>query len=449
MEKETAYQALGEFYDRCMKRPLEIGDIFNHFFGEDMVDLQIPCKRDFVDSICSSCSRLDDSELYHYKEQLKDGAYEYLIGSVTAGMSIGELIEKKPQYAYAFIHTVLYDLLEREHIRNALSVGGVQLLVHFPKVKITNENDNSVDITHLFVKVDISYEGKLRWNFGLNRSEYSLLHISNNYMHSHVEKIPFGDFTDFQSPCLGSGPIRTTTESLVVDYNKDLWALFCVELAKYVTVESLAGSPWHHLENLHFGGSGSSNTLFLEYGNLWLECINYNGVLSDTLNLKKFILEILDADVMKSTLTVNGISPGMDCKELYIKISDLFIAHINNIPATFTSTLTADCLVDYKILTKGVISGNTLTYRADNRSNSVTSYLQYEGKHVCTFKGVDYKVKITNKEDYSPRELPGERYYIGKGLFEYIITIVQLILNYTIYGSSEDIKKSDKIRFVL
>ena len=152
---------------------------------------------------------------------------------------------------------------------------------------------------------------------------------------------------------------------------------------------------------------------------------------------------------MKSTLTVNGISPGMDCKELYIKISDLFIAHINNIPATFTSTLTADYLVDYGILTKGVISGNTLTYRRDNRSNSVTSYLQYEGKHVCTFKGVDYKVKVINRGDYSPRELPGERYYIGIGLFEYIITIIQLILNYTIYGSSEDIKKSDKIRFVL
>ena len=62
---------------------------------------------------------------------------------------------------------------------------------------------------------------------------------------------------------------------------------------------------------------------------------------------------------------------------------------------------------------------------------------------------MDYKVKVINRGDYSSRELPGERYYIGIGLFEYIITIVLLILNYTIYGSSEDIKKSDKIRFVL
>ena len=87
------------------------------------------------------------------------------------------------------------------------------ILVHFPQVRVTNEHDRFVDITNLWAKVCICSNGSMRGNFSLNRSSYPLLHFNSGYMHSHVSGIPKDDFTMFQVPCFGSGPVRDTMTS--------------------------------------------------------------------------------------------------------------------------------------------------------------------------------------------------------------------------------------------
>ena len=57
------------------------------------------------------------------------------------------------------------------------------ILVHFPHVRVTNEHDRFVDINHLWAKVKVMYNGTLNGKFTLNRSEYTMLHISSGYMH--------------------------------------------------------------------------------------------------------------------------------------------------------------------------------------------------------------------------------------------------------------------------
>ena len=118
------------------------------------------------------------------------------------------------------------------------------ILVHFPHVRITNEHDRYVDINHLWAKIKITSEGTMNGNFTLNRSEYQAIHFMSNYMHSHVSSIPRDDLTRFMSPCTGDGPINSTISSLYREFDSDLWQLFCLELSKYVTVESISGRPW-------------------------------------------------------------------------------------------------------------------------------------------------------------------------------------------------------------
>ena len=73
------------------------------------------------------------------------------------------------------------------------------ILVHFPHVRITNEYNRFVDINHLYAKVGVLYNGSINGYFSLNRAEYTYLHISSRYMHSHVSDIPTSDFTEFMN----------------------------------------------------------------------------------------------------------------------------------------------------------------------------------------------------------------------------------------------------------
>ena len=127
-------------YNREMEYPLRIYEIFKEFFGEDKVDMQgFPKLEDIPSGITQS-------------------AFKRLI-----------------------------------------PVSGF-ILVHFPHVKVTNEHDRSTEMNHLFAKVVICKNGTLGEKFSLNRSEYSYLHISNGYMHSHISQVPFTNFSCFQRP---------------------------------------------------------------------------------------------------------------------------------------------------------------------------------------------------------------------------------------------------------
>ena len=71
-------------------------------------------------------------------------------------------------------------------------------------------------------------------------------------------EIPKDDFTRFKSPCTGSGPINSTLATLATDYDEGIWQLFCLELDRYVRVESIEGVPYHRLESISASNRGSS-----------------------------------------------------------------------------------------------------------------------------------------------------------------------------------------------
>ena len=135
------------------------------------------------------------------------------------------------------------------------------IIVRFPHVTVTNEHERSVDIREVYVKLKIDHTGSLIGKFQLSRAHFPMSHIRSNYAHSHIPGIPSLD-SPFLDPCLGSGPINNTINSLNVDFDEDLWNLFCLELQKYVGTESVSGVPYRYLEHIGVDRFSSSVNTF-------------------------------------------------------------------------------------------------------------------------------------------------------------------------------------------
>lgn len=116
------------------------------------------------------------------------------------------------------------------------------IIIHWDKIVITNENDSTHDIFNLYAKVGVSPMGRYGC-VGLIRSTFTKDEALSGYVHSHVVRAQDG-YVKFETPCFGTGPIKNTMTSLARDYDEDLWRLFFVELDRFVRVESLTGVPY-------------------------------------------------------------------------------------------------------------------------------------------------------------------------------------------------------------
>ena len=231
-------EKIEELYNSLMDKPLRVLGIFNDFFGEDKVDMQ-------------GYLSLEKFKSWIGIEPLSNYTNSNIVGmnrndwNMYKTHAVTDLPENQIEKAI----NVLTDTTIKRIIGYA-KFNNIFILIHFPHVRVTNEYDRFVDINHLWAKVKVMYDGTLIGGFTLNRSEYTMLHISSGYMHSHISYIPTDDFTVFQEPCTGSGPINSTISTLNRDYDEDMWNMFCLELSKYVTVESVAGRPYKYLESL-------------------------------------------------------------------------------------------------------------------------------------------------------------------------------------------------------
>ena len=158
-------------YNSLMEKPLQILEVFNDFFGEDKVDMQgYKSLEEFKEWIL-------DSPIYIYSSALniKMSAEDWNKYSNSKIMDIPE--DYIRNLACSLKYTSTIDKVGEEIFSY------IFILVHFPHVRVTNEHDRFVDINHLWAKVKVMYNGALNGGFTLNRSEYTMLHISSGYMH--------------------------------------------------------------------------------------------------------------------------------------------------------------------------------------------------------------------------------------------------------------------------
>lgn len=416
-------EKIEELYNSLMDKPLRVLGIFNDFFGEDKVDMQGYWSLDKFKSwmnIEPLSTYIPDGNIVSMN--MNDWSM-YKTWSITD--LPGDQVEK--------VVNVLTNTTVKERIGNA-KFNGIFILVHFPHVRVTNEHDRFVDINHLWAKVKVSYNGTLNGGFTLNRSEYTLLHIRSHYMHSHISSIPTRDFTQFQNPCTGRGPINGTISALNRDYDEDMWNMFCLELSKYVTVESVAGVPYNYLEKLGTNDMEVGVNRFITYLSP-----NYYGDTLSTDKLRDFVRHFINTKKLKFNYVNGSYSIGMSLPEYIILISNEFISWYNDLFNKGEVTNTFDNLKTRELLRECIIDNGKIYY--DRGRNNVNNYAQYIGKKVCVFKGREITVDIT---DIAEVRNENKSIILNTQTALYILNIILKVLNYR-YGRNKATHESNQL----
>ena len=402
-------KGIEELYNSLMDKPLRVLSIFNDFFGEDKVDMQ-------------GYWSLDKFKFWMYTEPLSTyisvGNIDRNDWNIYETQAITDLPEDQVEKAV----NMLTSTMAKERIGNA-KFSNIFILVHFPHVRVTNEHDRFVDINHLWAKVKVMYNGTLNGGFTLNRSEYTMLHISSGYLHSHVSGIPTGDFTQFQNPCTGRGPINGTIGALNRDYDEDIWNMFCLELSKYVTVESVAEGPYKYLEKLGTNNMEVGIDRFITY----LSPDYYRHVITPN-KFKEFVRYFINSKKLKFNYVNGSYSIGMSLIEFIVLISNEFIKWYNDQFNKEELTIKFADLKSNGILKECIIDNGKIYY--DGGRNNVNNYAQYIGKKVCIFKGREITVDIT---DIAEVRNENKSIILNTQTALYILTTILKVLNYR-YG---------------
>lgn len=411
-------------YNSLMEKPLRVLGIFNDFFGEDNVDMQ-------------GCYNLDFFKSWISTQPIST----YISDPAEAEINFDDWIKYKTLFVCNLPDDIairVINSLDKEAIKDRIGYSffnDIFILVHFPHVRITNEHNRYVDINHLWARVRIDHKGTMKGGIALNRSEYTMLHFRSDYMHSHVSGIPRHNFLHFQSPCTGSGPINGTINSLNIDYDEDIWNMFCLELSKYVTVESIAGTPYHYLERLGTNDMDVAISRFRTYifdGGLWM------GVLSNV-TFKGFVEHFIKLKKLKFNYVNDSFSIGMSLVEFIVLISNEFIKWYNNQFNAGMVSSSFDILKNCRLLKECVIDNGKIYY--ERGTISINDCAQYIGKKVCTFKGKDITVNIT---DFAEVKNENKSLILDPSTALYILTTILKVLNYR-YGRDKEKHKINQI----
>ena len=414
-------EKIEELYNSLMDRPLQVLSIFNDFFGKDKVDMQ-------------GYWSLDKFKAWMNIEPLST----YISNRAVVGMSSDDWgmyqtwpITDLPGNQVEKVINVLTSTSVKDVVGHT-KFDSTFILVHFPHVRVTNEHDRFVDINNLWAKVRIMYNGTLNGGFALNRSEYTLLHFRSGYMHSHVMGIPKYDFTYFQDPCTGTGPINGTISSLNRDYDEDMWNMFCLELSKYVTVESISGRPYKYLEKLGVSDMEAEDRFVTYLVPNFLRRLSWN-------KMKEFVREFVNSKKLKFNYVNGSYSIGMSFIEFMVLISNEFIEWYNDQFNRGMLTVKFSELKGAGILKECIISNGKIYY--DKGRNNVNNYARYIGKKVCMFKGREITIDITDIAEVGNEN---KSIILDTHTALYILTTILKVLNYR-YGRNKAAREGNQL----
>ena len=423
---ELIESKIEELYSLLMDKPNQVLAIFNDFFGEDKVDMQ---------------GFMSVDELKSWLSVTPISAYT---SRGVLGMSMGDYNTYSSQPLTNLRGEVLDLVLNQLCSEIVDTIGDIKfssgfILVHFPHVRITNEYNRFVDINHLYAKVKVLHNGSMNGYFSLNRAEYTYLHISSGYMHSHVSTIPTSDFTKFQTPCTGTGPINDTISNLSNEFDSDIWRLFCLELSKYVEVESIAGTPYHRLENLGTSNMGAGEDVFRVVNQL-----RYDDSIKEI--IKEFVPYFIKQGKLKFNYANGSYSIGMSFTEYILVISNEFIDWYNKKYNNKEWKYTFDTLKRSDVLKEGIIANNKIYY--ENSRRNVNSCAAYNGQRMCTFKGKDVLINIV---DLNEVKEDNKSIILNTNIALYILSKILRVINYR-YGKAEQRDQegnriSEKVRY--
>lgn len=405
-----------------LERINEVKLIFEDHFGENFVECKpINSVNEITESRMLDRTIWTKDILYaifnlpsELKSKTKEEHYDYILSTVTSENILTVLGRVTWDRFYDFLSQFQY-----------------QIVVHFPEVTITNENNKSIIIQDLYAKVCINGLGNLCSGPLFNRATYPYVQLVRGYMHSHINGIVTDD--RFTSSCLGSGPINRTINSLRLECEEGLWKLYCIELEKYVHVESLHGGPYHRLENV----TGSNTTKVSP------EIRMYTSFpINNDAGLREFLINftsiLIASPELKWITKYNlGYSLGMSLSEFILVASKIFINYYNTELLKNNIDLPQNYLFDVNILSNYIFEDDTLAelFSQDTLSSSRASL---QGKELFVFKDKPVIFNILPK-NYDPDHT--NLILLSQNLCNYLATQLTYIINYGNFTNSTSQKR--------
>ena len=310
---------------------------------------------------------------------------------------------------------------KEEYESGSYPTGNAVILIKFPNVTITNENNHSVNITNLFVRIAIKTHGTLIDTFKMLRTEYTKDEWLYGYVHSHADFDTYYP-ARFAYVCLGEGPLVQTTRRLRSSFDEHIWGLFCFELDKYVHIESIAGVPYRRLESI---GRGRDLNIKCAYNPSQIP-INYN------LDWKKFIKHFIKEYPIKLAYTNDTYTLGEPYINFWVNISNIFIKWVNNLLIKMANCIDAGAVLN--LLCNYIVEGSKVY--STGSEGVIDESLQ--GKELFVFKGEMQTLLITG---VSKRV---EVLLLNKNTVDILLTKILIIIN-SKYGQT---KISGKYHYV-
>ena len=315
------------------------------------------------------------------------------------------------------------------------------ILVHFPEVKISNEEDHSMLLRDVYIKIPLAGDGTLESHFTLNRGTYTVAELKNNYKHSHARPINYfvGNtiefkraLSEFNSVCLGHGPIISTESTLLTNYDLDIWQLYCIEIDRYVTVESLSGGPYKNMSSV-------INWLPTEYKEVVFPALvsDYQITRDDFREVfEKFIKYMIRCRLgdLKWGCSNSSFVPGSSMKDLTILISNWFIDYLKarkeETGEPYEQFFDTNGSIPNEIIKVGIVDNKIVreVLNSDFISDTdIRALKELNGIDLFKFKGQIVKLNICDL--YIFNKTNTNTFILNPILISYIVTKMILILN--------------------
>lgn len=369
----------------------EVLDHFIHYYGEDRVDITIKYSADIVNK------EWLQANINNYIQKFKcdPNNLEGIASSFLEFKTLNDLnaLEISEEDMDLFVNKFLIYFFDIRRIY-------ADIIVWFPKVTITNENNKSIDIFDFYAKTGVNSSLALIDDVTFCKATYTIEQWNSNYIHSHISSLDTTRIADFKSSCLGTGPLSKTIPLLRVSVNKDLWPLFCLELDRYVARESLDGGPYKKLEYVtsrlrSYSEISIFDTLEEKYTRDPSILTASSPEMKDL--FEEYIKYIIGNKLLDFVYRNNNFEIKGSPKDVIIKLSNAFIEYYNSIylKEKVSTVVTVDVLKSQGILLYANVNNEaTICYYYPEKTNA--SLNTNDGRYLFKFKNKDVNLKIIN-----------------------------------------------------
>jgi hypothetical protein len=261
------------------------------------------------------------------------------------------------------------------------------ILIYFPKVVVTNENDERTTITDFFARVPLDNTGKISSGFKFIKATFTDKEIACGYIHSHCHMLDKRNPETWELPCLGTGPIRNTMARLMQSFDEQSYTVFFWELDKVTQVESLSGIPYIKLREIGIPKSQQSQISSFSVD------ISVTDIERETLVkfMKSYFSACMDDTTMLPLIVLeNKVTLAMPFLEWLVGISKYYQKWKN-----VAEELGQPNLDNW--ITKYSIKNNSLYSVAQPQPIEAIT-----GRHIVTFKGREFKFNVVKTDTEVP-----------------------------------------------